>query len=81
MLGEWIWDQINLGFQIDAFITALWFAENLQVEIWLDISANDWASIWKRLLTATGPIEYTPHGTIWQCTAKKSILAFTKVMG
>ena len=33
------------------------------------------------VLTATGPIEYTPHETTWQCTTKKSILTFTKVMG
>ena len=28
-------------FQIDDFNTALWLAEMIQVEIWLDISANN----------------------------------------
>ena len=28
-------------FQIDGFYTALWLAEIIQVEIWLDISVND----------------------------------------
>ena len=32
-------------------------------------------------LTVTGPIGYTPHGTVWQSTAKKSVTPFSLVLG
>ena len=60
-------------------LLSIWF-DCVDIELKLE-KMNLKVDIVTRLLTATGPIEYTPHGTIWQCTSKKSILAFTKVMG
>ena len=68
-----------LKFQMLILISIIYYFESTTAQALFNDSLNSYGT--DRVYGILYGILYTPHGTIWQCTAKRLILAFTKGMG